>query len=54
MVANDPRVEQVILPVRDGITIVRRKGGIGEIARARVPTAPIVPAATHRRRPPLT
>ena len=46
MVANDPRVEQVILPVRDGITIVRRKGGIGEIAQERVPTAPIVPAAT--------
>ena len=28
LVADDPRVEQVTLPVRDGITIVRRAGGV--------------------------
>ncbi len=25
VVANDPRVEQVLLPLRDGLTIIRRK-----------------------------
>jgi NAD(P)-dependent dehydrogenase (short-subunit alcohol dehydrogenase family)/predicted O-methyltransferase YrrM len=32
LVASDSRVEQVILPIRDGITIVRRKGGVDAIA----------------------
>ncbi|MFM6281529.1 MAG: hypothetical protein ACKN9K_24470, partial [Dolichospermum sp.] len=26
IVAADPRVEQVILPLRDGLTIIKRKG----------------------------
>jgi len=25
VVADDPRVEQVLLPLRDGVTIIRRK-----------------------------
>ena len=33
LVADDPRVEQVTLPVRDGITIVRRAGGATPAAR---------------------
>ena len=27
VVADDPRVEQVVLPVRDGVTLVRRVAG---------------------------
>jgi NAD(P)-dependent dehydrogenase (short-subunit alcohol dehydrogenase family) len=34
MVRNDDRVEQVMLPVRDGITIVRRAGGLASIPSA--------------------
>ena len=45
MVASDARVEQVVLPIRDGITIVRRKGGVGEIARP-VSTARAAPVAS--------
>ena len=46
MVCDDPRVEQVLLPVRDGITIVRRKGGVGSIARAPASTTVGVTPAT--------
>ena len=44
MVKDDDRVEQVILPVRDGITIVRRKGSIVEAARP----LPTVAAASSK------
>ena len=40
MVACDTRVEQVVLPIRDGITIVRRKGGV-DVAAARPKPTPI-------------
>ena len=42
LVAADERVEQVILPIRDGITIVRRKGGV----QPRAATAVAVPSVT--------
>merc|ERR1719454_1401274 len=49
MVKDDDRVEQVLLPIRDGITIVRRKGGIDAAPRAAAaPPVPVpvpVPAA---------
>ena len=41
MVKDDARVEQVTLPVRDGITIVRRAGGLETVA---TPTAAAAPA----------
>ena len=63
LVADDPRVEQVTLPVRDGITIVRRAGGVdagrAPVAVAAPPTptpaptpvaaaAPVEPAAAPK------
>ena len=62
LVADDPRVEQVTLPVRDGITIVRRAGGVdagrAPVAVAAAPTpmpapvpvaaAPVEPAAAPK------
>lgn len=44
MVRTDDRVEQVILPIRDGITIVRRKGGVDSAFRR---PAPAVSAAAE-------
>ena len=45
LVADDDRVEQVLLPIRDGITIVRRKGSIETAAAACKIAAPVpVPA----------
>merc|ERR1719149_12238 len=47
LVAADERVEQVILPIRDGITIVRRKGGVqprAATAAAAVPSVSLPPA----------
>jgi len=45
LVAADKRVEQVILPIRDGITIVRRKGGVQPRAATAVavPSVPLPP-----------
>merc|ERR1719454_2714714 len=45
LVRDDPRVEQVMMPIRDGITIVRRVGGVTAAQRplpVPVASAPVV------------
>ena len=46
-VRDDPRVEQVMLPIRDGITIVRLKDDAPQ-RRSVAPTAAAVPSAVAR------
>lgn len=50
MVAEDDRVEQVMLPVRDGITLIRLKGE--PPAPTPLPSAPSVPSSAHVEPPP--
>ena len=48
MVRTDDRVEQVILPIRDGITIVRRKGGVDSAFGRLAPAVSAAPETTPK------